>query len=36
VDSALRLIENLDVEIERFGKLVTPRLRKHPGCRAIQ
>jgi transposase len=36
VDSALRLIENLDVEIERFGKLVTGRLRKDPGYRAIQ
>jgi transposase len=36
IDSALRLIENLDAEIERFGKLVTGRLRKHPGYRAIQ
>jgi transposase len=36
VDSALRLIEHLDVEIERFGKLVAGRLRKHPGYRAIQ
>ncbi|HEX2297713.1 MAG TPA: IS110 family transposase [Pseudonocardiaceae bacterium] len=36
IDSALRLIENLDVEIEQFGKLVTGRLRKHPGYRAIQ
>jgi len=36
VDSALRLIGNLDVEIDRFGKLVTDRLRKDPGYRAIQ
>jgi transposase len=36
VDSALRLIEHLDVEIELFGKLVTGRLRKDPGYRAIQ
>jgi transposase len=36
VDSALRLITNLDFEIELFGKLVTNRLREHPGYRAIQ
>ena len=36
VDSALRLIRNLDFEIELFGKLVTNRLRTHPGYRAIQ
>jgi transposase len=36
VDSALRLIENLDVEIERFATLVTGRLRKDPGYRALQ
>jgi transposase len=36
VDSALRLIAHLDVEIEQFGKLVTGRLRKHPGYLAIQ
>ena len=36
VDSALRLIENLDFEIELFGKLVAGRLRTQPGYRAIQ
>jgi transposase len=36
VDSALRLISNLDFEIELFGKLVTNRLREHRGYRAIQ
>jgi transposase len=36
VDSALRLIESLDVEIEQFGKLVSNRLRTHPGYRALQ
>ena len=36
VDSALRLINNLDFEIELFAKLVTNRLREHPGYRAIQ
>jgi len=36
VDSALRLIENLDFEIELFGKLVAGRLRTDPGYLAIQ
>jgi transposase len=36
LDSALRLINNLDGEIERFGTLVTGRLRGHPGYRALQ
>jgi transposase len=36
IDSALRLIEHVDVEIEAFGKLIGGRLRKHPGYRAIQ
>jgi transposase len=35
VDSAVRLIENLDFEIELFAKLVAGRLREHPGYRAI-
>ena len=35
VDSALRLIENLDFEIELFGKLVAGRLRTDPGYLAI-
>jgi transposase len=36
VDSVLRLIENLDFEIELFAKLVAGRLREHPGYSAIQ
>jgi transposase len=36
IDSQLRLIESLDFEIELFGKLVTGRLRTHPGYQAIQ
>jgi transposase len=36
VDSALRLIEKLDFEIELFGKLIGGRLRTDPGYRAIQ
>jgi transposase len=36
VDSALRLINHLDVEIERFGKLIGGRLSTDPGYRAIQ
>ena len=36
VNSVLRLIENLDFEIELFTKLVTGRLREHPGYTAIQ
>ena len=36
VDSALRLIESLDFEIELFGKLVAGRLRTDPGYLAIQ
>ncbi|TQM36298.1 IS110 family transposase [Pseudonocardia cypriaca] len=36
VDSALRLIINVDFEVELFAKLVTNRLREHPGYRAIQ
>jgi transposase len=35
VNSALRLINSLDVEIELFGKLVANRLREHPGFRAL-
>ena len=36
VDSALRLIESLDFEIELFGKLVANRLRADRGYLAIQ
>jgi transposase len=36
VDSALRLIENLDFEVELFAKLVAGRLREHPGYTAVQ
>jgi transposase len=36
VNSALRLIENLDFEVELFAKLVAGRLREHPGYTAIQ
>jgi transposase len=36
IDSLLRLIENLDFEIELFAKLVAGRLREHPGYLAIQ
>src|SRR5919199_1939272 len=36
IDSLLRLIESLDFEVELFGKLVTGRLRSHPGYQAIQ
>jgi transposase len=36
VDSALRLINNLDVEIDSFTELIGGRLRKDPGYRAIQ
>jgi transposase len=36
VDSAMRLIENLDFEIELFGKLVANRLRTDRGYLAIQ
>jgi transposase len=36
IDSQLRLIESLDFEVELFGKLVTGRLRTHPGYQAIQ
>ena len=35
VDSLLRLIENLDFEIDLFATLVTRRLREHPGYRAL-
>jgi transposase len=35
-DSALRLINNLDVEIDSFTELIGGRLRKDPGYRAIQ
>jgi transposase len=35
-DSLLRLITALDFEIELFGKLVSGRLRTHPGYQAIQ
>jgi transposase len=36
VDSAMRLIEGLDFEVDLFAKLVAGRLREHPGYRAIQ
>jgi transposase len=36
IDSQLRLIESLDFEVELFAKLVTGRLRTHPGYQAIQ
>jgi transposase len=36
VDSLLRLIENLDFEVELFAKLVAGRLRTDPGYLAIQ
>jgi transposase len=36
VDSALRLINNLDVEIGSFTELIGGRLRQDPGYRAIQ
>jgi transposase len=36
VNSVLRLIENLDFEVELFAKLVAGRLREHPGYTAIQ
>ena len=36
VDSALRLIEQLDFEIELFAKLVAGRLRGDPGYVALQ
>jgi transposase len=36
VNSALRLIENLDFEVELFAKLIAGRLREHPGYTAIQ
>jgi transposase len=36
VDSALRLIENLDFEVELFAGLVAGRLREHPGYAALQ
>jgi transposase len=36
IDSLLRLIENLDFEVELFAKLVAGRLRTDPGYRAIQ
>jgi transposase len=36
LDSAMRLIEGLDFEVELFAKLVAGRLREHPGYRAIQ
>jgi transposase len=36
IDSALRLIDSLDFEIELFTKLVAGRLREHAGYRAIQ
>ena len=35
-DSLLRLIENLDFEVELFAKLVAGRLRGDPGYQAIQ
>jgi transposase len=36
VDSAMRVIEALDFEIELFAKLVAGRLRTDPGYRALQ
>jgi transposase len=36
VNSALRLIETLDFEVELFTKLAAGRLRTHDGYRAIQ
>jgi transposase len=36
VNSALRLIENLDFEVELFANLVAGRLREHPGYAAVQ
>jgi transposase len=36
VNSALRLIETLDFEVELFAKLAAGRLRAHGGYRAIQ
>jgi transposase len=36
VNSVLRLIENLDFEVELFAKLAAGRLREHPGYTAIQ
>ena len=36
VDSAMRLIEQLDFEVELFAKLVAGRLRTDAGYRAIQ
>jgi transposase len=36
IDSLLRLIENLDFEIDVFTQLVAGRLRTHPGYQAIQ
>ena len=36
VNSALRLIEALDFEVELFAKLAAGRLREHPGYLAIQ
>ena len=36
VNSALRLIENLDFEVEVFTSLAAGRLREDPGYRAIQ
>ena len=36
VDSALRLIDGLDFEVELFGKLVSNRLRTDRGYQAIQ
>jgi transposase len=36
IESLLRLIENLDFEIDLFSQLVAGRLRTHPGYQAIQ
>jgi transposase len=36
IESVLRLIENLDFEVDLFAKLVAGRLRSHPGYSAIQ
>jgi transposase len=36
VESLLRLIENLDFEIDAFARLVAGRLRAHPGYATIQ
>ena len=36
VGSLRRLIDDLDVEIDLFGRLIRGRLVADPGCRAVQ